>query len=84
MPFDTLEEAQAEILRLNEELSTKQNECENYSAKVNELTGELENVRQINQRYFLKLSAQYDNPNPQDDDDEDDVTLEDFAKTINI
>ena len=84
MEFNTLEEARAEILRLNEELSTAQTERDNYSTQVTELTSEVEKVRELNQKYFLKLSAQY-NPTPQQEDDEPDVpSCEDFAKTLSI
>lgn len=80
----TLEEAQAEILRLNEELSTAKTERDNYSAKVTELTAENEKVRELNQKYFLKLSAQY-NPNPGPEPDEPDTpSCEDFAKSLTI
>ena len=80
----TLEEAQAEILRLNEELETAKNANENYSTQVNELNTELEKVRDLNQQYFLKLSARY-NPNQQDDDeDEEFPTCEEFAQTLTI
>lgn len=81
---NTLEEARAEILRLNEELATAQTERDNYSNRVNELTRENENVRELNQQYFLKLSAQYE-PNHEDEDPEEDVpSCEDFAKTLTI
>lgn len=80
----TLEEAQAEILRLKEELATVTTERDNYSAKVSEQANELEKVRELNQKYFLKLSAQYA-PTPDPDDEEPDApTCEDFAKTLTI
>lgn len=84
--FNTLEEARAEILRLNEELSSVQTERDNYSTRVNELTTEVEKVRTINQQYFLKLSAQL-NPGmkkEEDEDDQDVPSCEDFAKTLTI
>ena len=81
--FNTLEEARAEILRLNEELSTAQTERDNYSTKVTELTSEVEKVRELNQKYFLKLSAQY-TPTTEPEDDEDVPSCEDFAKTLTI
>lgn len=80
----TLEEAQAEILRLQEENATLKTEKENYSNRVAELQGENEKVRELNQQYFLKLSAQY-KPTPEPEDDEDDVqSCEEFAKTLTI
>lgn len=84
MEFNTLEEARAEILRQNEELATVISERDNYSTKVNELTSELEKVRELNQRYFLKLSAQYNPTPPQEDDEPDAPSCEDFAKTLTI
>ena len=83
--FVTLEEAQAEILRLNEELATKKTENENLAKQNDDLTKENTKVRELNQQYFLKLSAQYQPPKANDNDDEDDVpSCEDFAKTLNI
>ena len=82
--FNTLEEARAEILRLNEELTTAQTERDNYSTQVSELTAENEKVRELNQQYFLKLSAQY-KPTPKDEDEEQDApSCEDFARTLTI
>lgn len=81
--FATLEEAQAEILRLNEALTEANTNIENYSTKVNEMSVELEKVRTINQQYFLKLSAQYAPPKPEDNDEEA-PSCEDFAKTLTI
>lgn len=81
--FATLEEAQAEILRLNEALSAANTERENYSTRISEMTAELEKVRTINQQYFLKLSAQYTPPKPEEPE-EDAPSCEDFAKTLTI
>lgn len=79
----TLEEAQAEIVRLHEELNTAQNERDNYSNQVNDLSKDLEKVREINQQYFLKLSAQHQPPKT-DDDEPETVSCEDFARTLTI
>lgn len=84
MPFNTLEEAQAEILRLNEELTTANGERENYRTQVDTLTKDLEKVRTLNQQYFLKLSAQYNPPAQEDTPDEETPSCEDFAKTLTI
>lgn len=81
----TLEEAQAEILRLQGELNTANTERDNYIAKINELSGDLEKVRTINQEYFLQLRAQQTPPKPDEDDDEPNApTCEDFARTLTI
>lgn len=79
----TLEEAQAEIVRLNEQISSITNERDNYSNRVNELTAENEKVREINQQYFLKLSAQY-NPQTTPEEDPEPISCEEFAKTLSI
>lgn len=84
--FNTLEEARAKILRLNEELATSNTERDNYSKRVNELTRENESIRELNQQYFLKLSAQYKPATDEDEDEEEEQALscEDFAKTLTI
>lgn len=84
--FNTLEEARAEILRLNEELSTVTTERDNYSTRINDLENENKNVRELNQKYFLKLSAQY-NPKPDEDGDDPDDQIPscaDLAKSLTI
>ena len=81
----TLEEAQAEIIRLNEQVTELTNERDTLSQNNNTLTGELESVRKLNQQYFNKLSAQYSQePDKKDDDEEEVQSCEDFAKTLNI
>lgn len=84
--FKTLEEAQAEIVRLGEELVKVTTERDNYSAKVTETNTELENVRKLNQQYFNKLSSQIFKDEDKDDkkDEDDAPTCEDFAKTLTI
>lgn len=83
MAFDTLEAAQAEIVRLTEELTATKNERDSYSAKITTMTGELENVRKLNQTYFNKLTAQH-NPKPNEPDEPETPSCEEFAKTLNI
>lgn len=82
-PPQTLEEAQAEILRLQDELQTAKADAENYRGQVTEKASELEKVREINQQYFLRLSAQHQTPTPPEEE-EDPPTCEEFAKTLNI
>ena len=67
--YKTVEEAQAEILRLQEELTTVKADRDNYSTQVSDLQKENEKVRELNQQYFLKLTAQY-NPNTKTEEDE--------------
>ena len=83
--FNTLEEAQAEIIRLNEALTERTNERDTLSQHNATLTGELESVRKLNQQYFNKLSAQYSQePGKTNDEEEEVQSCEDFAKTLNI
>lgn len=84
MPFKTLEEAQAEILRLNEALTETRNERDTLSQNNATLTQELEAQRTLNQTYFNKLNAQYSQEADETDDEEEVPTCEDFAKTLNI
>ena len=83
--FKTIEEAQAEIIRLGEELARVQTERDNYSSKLSDTEQELESTRKLNQQYFNKLSAHYF-PEDSSDSDEDDTapSCEDFAKTLTI
>lgn len=80
----TLEEAQARILELEEQLTERTNERDTLSENNNTLTQELESVRKLNQTYFNKLSAQYQKDEDPEEDPEPPQSLEDFAKTITI
>ena len=83
--FDTLESAQAEIIRLNEQLTERTNERDTLSQNNKNLEKELGEVRTLNQKYFNKLSAQYSEPaGKTDNDDKEAPTCEEFAKTLNI
>lgn len=83
--INTLEEARAEILRLQEVNTELTNERDTLSQNNKSLTGELEQVRKLNQQYFNKLSAQYSpEPDKTDNDEEQVKSCEDFAKTLNI
>ena len=83
--FNTLEEARAEILRLEEENTRIQNERDTFEQNNNSLSSELERVRKLNQTYFNKLQAQYqadEDDKDEDDKDESVPSCEDFAKTL--
>lgn len=82
--FSTLEDAQAEIIRLNEQLTAAETERDTLRETSMNLTGELERVRNLNQQYFLKLSQQFVPAEPEDNSKEDPQSCEDFAKTIEI
>lgn len=83
--FDTLEKAQAEIVRLNEELTKEKNEKNTYFENNQTLNLELEQVRRLNQQYFNKLSAQFQQDDKDDKEDSKTApTCEEFAKTLTI
>lgn len=85
MEFNTLEEARAEILRLNDALTAMTNERDTLSQNNATQAQELESVRKLNQHYFNKLSQQYLPEADKNDNDEEEVpTCEEFAKTLNI
>ena len=82
--FNTLEEAQAEIIRLNEELTRVTNERDAHKRTSADLTTDNDRLRKLNQDYFNKLSAQY-SPTPKDPEPETaPPTCEEFAKNLII
>lgn len=82
MEINTIEEARAEIIRLNEELTERTNERDTLSQNNATLTQELEDVRKLNQQYFNKLSQQYSPQEDKTDNEEKEVpSCEEFAKT---
>lgn len=85
MAFDTLEEAQAEILRLQGENTRLENERETLSQNNENLSKDLEKVRTLNQQYFNKLTAQYSPQEGKNKEEDDEApSCEDFAKTLKI
>lgn len=83
--INTLEEARAEIVRLNEQVTQLTNERDTLSQNNATQAQELESVRKLNQQYFNKLSQQFIPTEDKTNDDEPEVlSCEDFAKTLNI
>lgn len=80
----TLEQAQAQILELREQITQLTTEKETLSKNNETLTGELDSVKKLNQQYFLKLSQQYIPAEGKKDNDEEAPSCVDFAKTLNI
>lgn len=81
----TLEEAQAEILRLQEENTALMNERDALSQNNANLSQDLEKVRTLNQQYFNKLTAQYSEPAGGEHlVTEEAPTCEEFAKTLKL
>ena len=84
MPFDTLEAAQAEILRLQQVNTELENERDTLSENNKTLTTDLERVRTLNQDYFNRLTQQYSKQEEGEKDPDPPPTCEEFAKTLNI
>lgn len=85
MEFSTLEDAQAEIIRLNEVLTETKNERDTLSQNNETLTADNDRLRKLNQNYFNKLSAQYSPQENKNNNQEEEVpSCVEFAKTINI
>lgn len=81
----TLEEAQAQIVELQEENTALRNERDTLSQNNAQLNTDLENVRKLNQTYFNKLSAQYVEPEGKKKEEEEEApSCEEFAKTLKI
>lgn len=81
----TIEEAQQEILRLDEALKTITAERDSLSNDNESLKIQLEDSRTLNQKMFLELRQQNNTDDGDQDEDEPDVpTCEDFAKTLHI
>ena len=85
MAYDTLEEAQARILELDEEIETLKGEKNKLSDDNKTLTETNENLRSLNQKYFNKLIAQDDTKTHNEGQEGEEVTTcEEFAKTLDF
>lgn len=83
--FATIEEAQAEIISLREQLTERTNERDALSQTNTQLQTDLEAVRALNQKYFNKLSAQFTpQANEKDDGGKEVPTCEEFALSLDI
>lgn len=83
--FDTLETAQAEIVRLNGVITELQTERDALSRNNETLTHDLDESRKLNQNYFNQLSVQFSKPEGEDEETEEEpLSCEDFARTLNI
>lgn len=79
----TLEEAQAKILELQEELNTVKGEKETLTQTNNTLTEDLKKAREVNQKMLEKV---VDHKEDKDDKDKEEPqkTLEEYAEGLNI
>lgn len=85
MAYDTLEEAQARILELDEQVGNLTTERDSLSQNNEQLKKDNESLRTLNQNYFNKLIAQ-DTGKKEDKKEKDEPvpTCEEFAKTLNF
>lgn len=83
--FETLESAQAEIIRLNEELTALTTERDTLSQDNETLSQNNEELRKLNQQYFNKLSQQiFSQKNDTHEETKEVLSCEEFAKTLDI
>lgn len=81
----TLEEAQAEILRLQQENANLTTERDTNAQEVERLRTEVSQVRTHNQNLFNQLNAQYSGTVSENEEvTEEAPTCEEFAKTLEI
>lgn len=81
----TLEEAQARILDLTEQVTALTNERDTLSQNNNDLNTQLEDVRKLNQTYFNKLLAQNSGQEDKNNNEDEEVpSCEEFANTLEI
>lgn len=80
----TLEEAQEQIVNLQNSLTELTNERDTLKSNIQKLTNDLTRVRELNQRYFEKLSAQYVPTGGDPSNDHEEPTCEEFARTLKI
>ena len=78
--FETLEEARAEIIRLNDVITERTNERDALQANYDQMTVDYERVRQLNQNYFNRLAAQQ--APPTEPDEPEPLSCVELAKTI--
>lgn len=80
----TLEEAQAEIIRLNEQLTERTNERDTLSQNNETLKTDNERLRTLNQNYFNKLSAQYSEPEDKNNNEDEVPSCEEYANNLDF
>lgn len=84
-PIDNIEDARAEILRLQGRVTELETENGSLSQNNNELSEELTRVRALNQNFFERLSQQVLPPDNGNDPDPEPVkSCEEYATTITI
>ena len=81
----TLEEAQEQIVTLQASLTEITTERDALRTNNENLTADLNRVRELNQRYFARLSQQFAPPGSDQQNEEPHApTCEDFARSLKI
>jgi hypothetical protein len=80
----TLEEAQARILELTDQLADEKTKNETLSQDNDKLKKDSEDLRTLNQKYFNRLIAQEEAPGKSDGEEEEPEipTCEEFAREL--
>lgn len=79
--YGTLEEAQARILELEQELESVTNERDTLSENNNSLNERVAQLSERCQNFFNQIIQQRENPDT-DEEDEEGPTLEEFTNSI--
>ena len=81
MAYDTIEEAQARILELEQELESVTNERDTLSENNNALNERVTQLSDRCQNFFNQIIQQRENPG-RDEEEEEGPTLEEFTNSI--
>ena len=87
MAYETIEQAQARILELEEENTQLKVDKKTLSEDNEKQKKENEDLRTLNQKYFNKLVMQDDSEDKKKKEDQEDSevpTCEEFAKTLKL
>ena len=83
--YETLEEAQARIIELEDEKNNLTSERDTLLQNNKDLETQCEDLRTLNQKYFNRLIAQDTAENNKEDEESEEIpTCEEFAKNIKI
>ena len=78
----TLEDARAMLLEDSNTIRELTEQLETLRGEITEKDTQLEDVRTLNQKYYLLLAQGQAPTDPEPEKDEEPLSLEDFAKTI--
>ena len=85
MPYNTLEEAQARILELEDTVADLTTERDTLSQDNETLRGDVDRYRTLSQKYFDRLVVQEETIEKTDGEPDEDIpTCEEFARDLKI